>query len=180
MNGKWKLISSITVAGVLSIATIGVFSGFSHKAQAVTVPIATSALQNGYGIYFKPALSGVTSPKIPESQAMTAIGKMMGHSPSDATFGYLTLNQNSNVRIPPMDTAGQLDHGIVTQYPVWLVRIEGLHLLPSSPALPPSASAKARQELNQKMQAEAQNAEYGFIDAKNGQILFVVTLNQPT
>lgn len=180
MNTKWRVLSGSIAVCALAIATIGMANGFSHKAHASTIPIAANALQSGYGIGFKPASSGVTSQKIDESQAMSAIGKMMGHTPSDATFGYLTLNQYSNVRIPPTDSAGKSNHGIVTQYPVWLVRIEGLHLLPSAPALPPSASAKARQELSQKMQSEAQNAEYGFVDANNGQILFVVTLNQST
>lgn len=168
----------MVATAVLTTGIIGLTKGFS-SAQASTIPVATTALR-GYGIQFKTNLNKVATPRIPQAQAMSEVKQMMDHAPLDAIFGYITLNQNSNIRIPMVDAAGRLNNGIVTNYPVWLVRITGLHLLPDAPSLPSNASSEARLAYARKINAEAQNAEYGFVDATNGQVLFVVTLNQPS
>jgi hypothetical protein len=120
------------------------------------------------GIQFIPS-TDTSSVKITSNQALS-IAQSLFKKPYPtmfANFGYLTLNPNNSPRIPSYDAAGQIDHGLVTNYPVWVINVSGIKL-EHHPARPKGGGQPDISKMKPWV------GMYTFIDAKTGEILYSV------
>lgn len=156
--------SSPSLVGQSAVSTI--------TESSAGIGSSTSVDQNqlsSNGIQFTPS-TDMASVKITSDQAISAAQSLFKepYPTMHEEFGYLTLNPNNSPLIPSYVSAGQIDHGVVTNYPVWVVNVSGIKL-EHHPARPNGGG----QPDTSKMKPWV--GMYTFIDAKTGEILYSVS-----
>lgn len=170
-----KKLLSFSAAVVVLGSLTGLLLTKYNTAQASVNPPAYGQLESKYGIHFTPAKSGGSnSSVISKQQALSIAEKQFSVKSSqiDVTLGYLTnINPNgTEVFVAPSTSAYKINHGKVSNYPVWLVRVSGLDLKPHGGYSPNSKASTHNVPHNNQIDE--------FLDASNGQMLFAVGIKQ--
>jgi hypothetical protein len=165
---------------VVVMCLVGIFTGITYATTRQpptvgnTVSLHLSELQENYGIQFTVSSTNTNKEPISAQQALSIVSHVFAKPGAlNATFGYMTINPKGNaVFVPPTAKAGQEDHGMVTNYSVWLVVRSHV----SIPIVGPDPNASQKNEKHSRM-AKSQVADYTFVDATNGQRFFTVTVS---
>lgn len=161
---KALLFGTVALCGILG----GMYYFNNLNATAQTVPLDYEQLKKEYGITFTP--SNVNQSNfISAQQALDYVKGQFKTPPTmDATFGYLNNDaSNASILIPKHGT-----NGVVTNYPVWLVRISGLDI----PSHGPAVSGNTTNGGASTGPLHDNNTLYEFIDATTGKMLFATAL----
>ncbi|MDQ0190214.1 hypothetical protein JI721_07140 [Alicyclobacillus cycloheptanicus] len=180
---KSRIKTAISIACGLSVLSISAFaySGWHHTGtvKAATTGLEIAQLKSVYGLNFIPDNAQATnSGYITADQAVSNVQKLF-NTPitTDTMFGSVSTNPNGDgVVAPSSTTAGKLNHGVLSDYPVWVVRISNISTTPAGPNISPDASQSQKDNF-ESFENSTQNEMYAFVDAKTGEVLFMSTLN---
>jgi hypothetical protein len=176
---RWTVLTAIGCAAIIGVT---VFTTTTyHSIHASVKPLHLSQYTAKYGLDFIPSQSGAKDAAVPQSEAIADVQKLFSQPQEmDATYGYLsTRDEGPTVYAPSWTSASKKDHGKLSKYPVWIVRVSNQHIEAMGPKKDTSSmTEEQKKQYEQSSKTVPGNAWYAVVDANTGDVLFMNAMTE--